>query len=140
MAMSRFSGGSSFMRLPAMMMSPAVILSRPEMMRKVFVLPQPEGPSRQTTSPAATERSASLTATKSPNLLVILRASMGDIRDLSLDRAEGDAAQQMVLQEEGHQENGDEEQRLDCREQAPQHADAAAGHRPGHGDRHRDAI
>src|SRR5690348_12313598 len=140
MAMSRFSGGSSFMRLPAMMISPAVTRSRPAIMRKVVVLPQPEGPSRQTTSPAATERSASLTATKSPNFLVILRASIVDIPSLSLDGAEGDAAQQVVLQEEGHQEDGDEEQGLDRRQQAPQDADAAARHRLVHGDRHGAGI
>src|SRR5689334_23503883 len=140
MAMSRFSGGSSFMRFPAMMISPAVTLSRPAIMHKVVVLPQPEGPRRHTTSPAATERSASFTATKSPNLLVILRASMVDIRGLSLDGAEGDAAQQMVLQEEGHQENGDEEQRLDRGEEAPQNADATARHGLVHGDRHGAGI
>src|SRR4029078_9290360 len=134
--MSRSAGVSSFMGLPAMMMSPAVTLSRPAIMRKVVVFPQPDGPSRQTTPPAATERSTSLTAMKSPNLLVILRVSMVDIWDLSLDGAEGDAAQQVVLQEEGHQEDWDEEQRLDRGKQTPHHADAAAGHRLVHGDRH----
>src|SRR5437773_4932171 len=134
MAISRFSGASSFMRLPAMMMSPDVTRSRPAIMRNVVVLPQPEGPSRQTTSPAATDRSASLTATKSPNFLVILRASMVDM--LSLDCAEGDAAQQLVLQEECNQEDGDKEQRLDGGEQAPQDANAAARHRLVERDRH----
>ena len=79
MAMSRFSGGRSFMRRPAITMSPAVARSRPAIMRSVVVLPQPEGPSRQTTSPAATERSTSLTATKLPNFLVALRMSMVDM-------------------------------------------------------------
>ncbi len=79
MAMLRFSGGRSFMRCPAMMTSPAVARSRPAIMRRVVVLPQPEGPSRQTTSPAATDRSASRTAVKSPNVLVILRISMVDM-------------------------------------------------------------
>src|SRR6266496_4210163 len=138
MAISRFSGASSFMRLPAMMMSPDVTRSRPAIMRKVVVLPQPEGPSRQTTSPAATERSASFTATKSPNFLVILRASIVDM--LSLDCAEGDAAQQVVLQEERHQENRNEEERLDGGKQSPQHADAAAGDGLVHRDRHRARI
>ena len=54
-------------RLPAMTTSPAVARSSPAIMRRVVVLPQPDGPSRQTTSPAATDRSTSLTAVKAPN-------------------------------------------------------------------------
>src|SRR6185503_18847187 len=98
MAMSRFSGGRSFMRLPAMITSPAVARSRPAIMRSVVVLPQPDGPRRQTTSPALTERSASLTATNSPYFLVIFLTSMVDMS--ALYRSERDATQKMVLQEE----------------------------------------
>ena len=79
MAMSRFSGDSSFMRCPAITTSPAVARSSPAIMRSVVVLPQPDGPSRQTTSPAATDRSASRTAVKSPNFLVTLRISIVDM-------------------------------------------------------------
>ena len=79
MAMLRFSGVRSFMRCPAMMTSPAVARSSPAIMRRVVVLPQPDGPSRQTTSPAATDRSASRTAMNSPNVLVTLRISMVDM-------------------------------------------------------------
>src|SRR5437016_3347820 len=100
--MSRFSGGRSFMRLPATMTSPAVVCSRPAIIRSVVVLPQPEGPRRQTTSPAATERSTSLTATKAPNFLVTFLNSIVDMKLGSpLDRAERHPAQQMILQEEG---------------------------------------
>src|SRR4029453_4444549 len=112
--------------------------SRPAIMRRVVVLPQPEGPSRQTTSPAVTDRSASLTAVKSPNFLVILRISMVDM--LLPDRAEGDAAQQMLLQEEGDEEHRDQEQGLDRREQGPVGAAAAGRHRLVHRNRYGAGI
>ena len=40
------------MRRPATKTSPALAFSSPAMMRSVVVLPQPDGPSRQTVSPA----------------------------------------------------------------------------------------
>src|SRR4051812_45153835 len=100
MAMSRFSGGKSFISLPATKTSPDVTRSRPAITRRVVVLPQPDGPSKQTTSPAATERLASLTAVKAPNRLVIFLSSMVDMVS-ALDRSEGYTAQRVVLQEEG---------------------------------------
>src|SRR5438067_7542054 len=102
--MSRFSGGTSFIRLPAMTMSPAVARSSPAIILSVVVLPQPEGPRRHTTSPAATLRSTSFTATKAPNFLVIFLASIVDMS--ALHGAEGDTSQQLVLQKEGDEENG----------------------------------
>src|SRR5262245_12269048 len=135
MAMSRFSGGRSFMRRPATITSPAVVCSRPAIIRNVVVFPQPDGPSRHTTSPAATERSTSFTATKAPNFLVAFLRSLVDMHaTLPLDGAECHPAQQMILQEEGDQDDGNEEQGFDRRQKAPAHADVAAdGLR--HGDR-----
>src|SRR6478736_6987812 len=117
MAMSRFCGGSSFMRCPAMMTSPEVARSRPAIMRSVVVLPQPEGPRRQTTSPASTFRSASFTAVKAPNCLVTFRISIVDMS--ALHGSEGHAPEQVVLQEEGDEEDGDEEQGFDGGQQRP---------------------
>src|SRR4051794_21457799 len=48
-------------------MRPPVGSSRPAIIRKVVVLPQPEGPSRQKNSPLATVKSAPRTAAKLPN-------------------------------------------------------------------------
>ena len=48
-------------------------------MRNVVVLPQPEGPSRHTTSPADTFRSTFLTATSDPKSLVRSRNSIVDM-------------------------------------------------------------
>jgi hypothetical protein len=41
------------MRWPAMMTSPDVARSSPAIIRSVVVLPQPDGPSRHSTSPAS---------------------------------------------------------------------------------------
>src|SRR5213593_2379977 len=43
-------------RRPAMLISPELGCSRPATQRKVVVLPQPEGPSRTTISPAGTAK------------------------------------------------------------------------------------
>src|SRR5260370_37403279 len=118
--------------------SPEVARSSPAIMRKVVVLPQPDGPSRQTTSPAATSRSTSRTATKLPKRLVSRLSAIVDMGS-ALDRAEGDAAQQILLHREGHQDDRNKEERLDRGQEAPTHADVAAdGLR--HGDRHRACL
>src|SRR5664279_5462665 len=62
MPMSRSRGGSRMpcagddTTRPAMLMVPAVGCSSPATQRKVVVLPQPEGPSRTTISPAGTPK------------------------------------------------------------------------------------
>src|SRR6185295_18502100 len=48
---------------------PALCISRPAMMRSRVVLPQPDGPSKQTNSPWATDRLTSRRATKLPKCL-----------------------------------------------------------------------
>src|SRR5690349_7248958 len=106
-----------------MMTSPDVARSRPAIMRSVVVLPQPEGPRRQTTSPAPTERSASRTAVKSPKRLVTFLISIVDMS--ALHGTEGHAAQQVILQEERDEEDRDEEQSFDGRQQGPVGAAAA---------------
>src|SRR6184192_3094297 len=68
MPMSRSRGGTSMpragdeTRCPAMLISPEVGCSRPATQRKVVVLPQPEGPSRTTISPAGTAKLTPLMA------------------------------------------------------------------------------
>src|SRR6266702_310755 len=62
MPMSRSRGGSRMpcageeTTRPAMLIVPLVGCSSPEMQRKVVVLPQPDGPSRTTISPAGTAK------------------------------------------------------------------------------------
>src|SRR5690242_11692155 len=100
MAMLRWSGFHSFMRLPAIRTSPALARSSPATIRRVVVLPQPEGPRRQTTSPAETERLKSWTAVNAPKCLLTRLSSIVDT-GLSLDGSERDPAQELILKHEG---------------------------------------
>ena len=58
------------MSRPAWKMLPAVCVSRPAMMRSRVVLPQPEGPRKQTNSPSAISSEMSSRAVKPPNFFV----------------------------------------------------------------------
>ena len=60
--MSRSFGGTSFTTWPSIRTAPEVIDSRPAIIRSAVVLPQPDGPTKTTNSPAATSSSRSLTA------------------------------------------------------------------------------
>ena len=64
MAMSRSIGGRSFTTSSPMRISPEVISSSPATMRKVVVLPQPEGPTRTRNSLSRISRITSFTAWK----------------------------------------------------------------------------
>jgi hypothetical protein len=66
MAMSRFQGGSPVTSLPPIRISPASGSSSPATQRSVVVLPQPEGPSRQTNCPLPTCSDTPSTAVKLP--------------------------------------------------------------------------
>ena len=61
MAMSRSIGGTSLTTLSSMRISPAVTASRPAIMRKVVVLPQPDGPTKTMNSLSRICRSTSFT-------------------------------------------------------------------------------
>src|SRR5438309_9591675 len=56
-----------------MRIDPVVVSMNPEIIRKVVVLPQPDGPSRTRNSPSATSSERSSTATTSPNRLAMER-------------------------------------------------------------------
>ncbi len=68
--MLRRSGGSALPAdetiRPPTAISPAVGSMKPAMRRSVVVLPQPEGPSRQTSLPLSIERSTVETAATEP--------------------------------------------------------------------------
>src|ERR1051326_7627196 len=67
--------------------APALASMKPAIMRKVVVLPQPEGPSSTTNSPSATSSDRSSTASTSANfLLMFLRCSAAMVgpRNLSV--------------------------------------------------------
>src|SRR4051812_27052966 len=63
------------MSRPPCQTSPEVCDSRPAMIRRSVVLPQPEGPRKQTNSPLRMPRSMPCRATKAPNSLRTRRSS-----------------------------------------------------------------
>src|ERR1035437_6639248 len=88
MAMSRSRGGTSLTTSPPIQISPAVISSRPAIMRNVVDLPQPEGPTSTTNSWSAISRSMPFTAWTSPSYsLTTLRIETSAIVLVSLCHA-----------------------------------------------------
>ena len=73
MAMSRSIGGTALTTASSIRMSPEVMASRPAIMRKVVVLPQPEGPTKTTNSLSRMCRSTSFTTWLVSNILLSLR-------------------------------------------------------------------
>ena len=69
MASGRSHGGNSSTRSPFRRISPASGRSNPASMRRVVVLPQPEGPRIEKNSPGATSNDTPSTATVSPKRL-----------------------------------------------------------------------
>ena len=61
---------------PSSRIAPSVGASKPAIIRRVVVLPQPDGPSSEKNSPAAIVKQASSTATKSAKRLVTWSISM----------------------------------------------------------------
>ena len=68
-AISRAEARLNVTSSPPKKICPSVGNSSPAIMRRVVVLPQPEGPSRQKNSPSLTTKDESFTATKSPKAL-----------------------------------------------------------------------
>ncbi|MNU72822.1 hypothetical protein D3C71_622940 [compost metagenome] len=66
MATSRLRGGTPFMRVPAIRMSPADMVSRPASERRRVDLPQPDGPTSATKVPFLMERLMFFSAWKAP--------------------------------------------------------------------------
>ena len=62
MAMSRSAGSASFTRRPSMRISPSETSSSPATMRRSVDLPQPDGPTKTTSSPCPTWMSTPFTA------------------------------------------------------------------------------
>src|SRR5690242_20420957 len=83
MATPRARGGMSFTIEPPIRMSPLVCFSRPQMMRRNVVLPQPEGPSSTMNSPSGTVRLMPFTAGTSSNFLTTSRVRTADISQVA---------------------------------------------------------
>src|SRR5258705_482675 len=79
MPMLRRSGGSPVTRCSPKWISPASGNSKPAMVLRVVVFPQPEGPSSAISSPSRTSRCRSSTATTLPKRFVRPLTAMTDI-------------------------------------------------------------
>ncbi len=79
MPMLRWLGGLCVMSSPSMVMVPAVGSSKPAIMRRVVVLPQPLGPRKETNSPGSTDRLKSSTAVVAPKVLAMWERDKKDI-------------------------------------------------------------
>src|SRR3984957_6638867 len=79
MPKSRWAGGSADTSRPFWRIVPEVCGSRPAMARSKVVLPQPEGPRKQTNSPSAMSSEISPRAVKSPKRFERLRTSRYDM-------------------------------------------------------------
>src|SRR4051812_16863871 len=79
MDMPRFSGGrldcGEEITCPSSSMVPVVGVMKPAIMRSVVVLPHPEGPSSDTSSPSRSVRFRPSTAVKPPNVRETLRST-----------------------------------------------------------------
>src|SRR5450432_4894876 len=71
MPIPRWLAGKAVMSRPLTTMAPSSGNSNPAVIRRVVVLPQPDGPRNETSSPSPTLRSKSWTATWPPKRLVI---------------------------------------------------------------------
>ncbi len=74
-AMSRSFGSTSFTTRSPMRISPAVMSSRPAIMRSAVLFPQPDGPSSTRNSSSSTSSERSSTATTSPYRFVTLSST-----------------------------------------------------------------
>ena len=75
MPVERKWGGTAVTGLPSMRISPELGLSKPAIMLRTVVLPQPLGPSRVRTSPRRMASSSSCTASTAPKLLLTRTSS-----------------------------------------------------------------
>src|SRR5208282_2087960 len=75
MPVERKWGGTAVTDLPSMRISPELGVSKPAIMLRTVVLPQPLGPSRVKTSPRRIASSSSCTASTGPKLLLTRTSS-----------------------------------------------------------------
>src|SRR5262252_1628917 len=110
--MPRFSGGSApsgeDSTRPSISMVPAVGSMKPAIMRKVVVLPQPDGPSSETNSPSLSARSSPATAAVPPKRFSMPRSASllmsGPHHEIAADRAKPDCRDDQRRDQEDHPE------------------------------------
>src|SRR5215468_5101725 len=133
MAMSRSIGGTSLTTVSSIRISPEVTASSPAIMRKVVVLPHPEGPTKTTNSLSWMCRSTSFTTWLESNFLLSLR-TMTSAMTLSLDRA--GEARDVVFDEERIDDRHRDRAEQRARHQRTPEEHVAADQLRGDADRH----
>src|SRR5260370_4339436 len=111
MAMSRSLGATELTILPSMRISPSLTLSSPAIIASSVDLPQPEGPTRATNSPACASRLMPLRTSTAPKRLCSPEMVSVAMIARSLDGALGKSANEVLPAEEIDQ------QRRDCSDQ-----------------------
>src|SRR5262252_3795001 len=108
--MSRCAARLKVTSSPPSRISPEVGSSNPAIMRRVVVLPQPEGPSMTKNSPSSTVKVEPLTAVKSPNAFCRLLTLICAIALLRKLRGDGEERRARKQGDEGigveHQREG----------------------------------
>src|SRR6202162_4082996 len=79
MAIRRSRGVRRFTTWPPIRISPEVGVSRPAIIRRRVVFPEPEGPRKTRNSPSSVTRLTSLTAPSSPSLKIFVRFRVSTI-------------------------------------------------------------
>src|SRR5690348_10419813 len=134
MAMSRSIGGSSLTTVSPIRICPDVTDSSPATIRKVVVLPQPEGPTRTMNSLSRISRFTSLTACASSNFLLrCLRTTVAIASPFDRSGEAGD----VVLDEERVDERHRDRAEQRARHQLAPIEDVAAHQFRGDPDRDR---
>src|SRR5215204_433902 len=134
MAMSRSIGGTLLTTVLPIRISPAVIASRPAIMRSVVVLPQPDGPTKTMNSLSRICRSTSFTTCVVSKYLFSLVSVTWAMIALSLDRA--GQARDVVFDEERIDDRHRDRAEQRARHQRTPEEDVAADQLGGDADRH----
>src|SRR5713226_9172435 len=140
-AMSRCCGGSAVTSVSPNQMRPAVGVSRPAIIRRVVVLPQPEGPTKvkNSRSPISSDRSRTAWTSRLPRPKRLSRPSSRTENAMPGPLARRpQAAQQVALQEEDEQEGGHRDQHRGGHHHAPVHAGLL--HEGGEADGQREHL
>src|SRR6476660_3762344 len=121
MLVGRLLGGVSAMSSPPMMMWPEVGASRPDIMRRSVVLPQPDGPSSAKNSFWSMSKETSSTALTPPGkILVTLRSAMiASAIVLTLTRFWGRLKFHCNYGSDHRDDDQDRRSRIDFRRHAP---------------------
>src|SRR5690606_4601030 len=109
MPILRWLGRRSVTSLPSIRIVPLVGVSKPAIMRKVVVLPQPLGPRNETNSPRSTARSMPWIVVWLPKVLVIFSSVRKAMRGVPGSAASVVAATTAEELDQAHAGPGDDE-------------------------------